>query len=541
MSATATPKRRLAKRTKRASGAAVATTTENLAAHDSFYVLFPQPDSTDTPEGQAANVQEPFAFNDGETSMEVDKDAPTPAIATGADDAVSVLPVPSTTMATTSPNMPLAAANNDTEDGEPSSSSEPVDGTDAPAHASSEPAPMLTEEPTEESAVNNTVPDTALPPAETAASPASSADDAMDQQQEPQPTNNKRPCQDDQPERETFADGGHDDVAKSTETNGDTAEADDESTVTLPLKKRRRMLVPEDDSEGNDNATEAVTTAPDRQRIVAEGDDDNDDDEAKPLDAAEDSTAGKPYVTNMDDYPIAMRYLGITRLSTLIGYMLALVVGGHCRWFRMGPAGPSGRPALEISPRFDVAADGRRFVCGVDCRLYGGDGMIERALPHGSTVSGKGTAFDPYVATIKGIVAVTPEIVEPLYDDWAPSLFDQRLARPQDKIVLRFALADRADRDEACVPLACLLDDGDDTPSALPLAKQRVSVHLDAVWRRLAAHPLMFKTAAKHAEHYRSLVASAAATATAASSAATSASSPASPLTAVSTPIAASS
>ncbi|QBZ81699.1 Mycoplas LppA superfamily incomplete domain containing protein [Pandoravirus celtis] len=536
---TSTPKRRLAKRTKRASGAAATITTENLAAHDSFYVLFPQPDSTDTPEGQAANVQEPFAFNDGETSMEVDKDAPTPAIATGADDAVSVPPAASTTMATSSPNTPLAAVNNDTEDGEPSSPSEPVDGTDAPAHASSEPAPMLTEEPTEESATNNAVPDTALPSDEAADSPPSSADDAMDQQeeQEPQPANNKRPRQDDQPERETFADGGHDDVAKSTETNGDTAEADDESTVTLPLKKRRRMLVPEDDSEGNDNATEAVTTAPDRQHIVTEGDDDNDDDEAESSDIVEDSTVDKSFVTNMDDYPIAMRYLGITRLSTFIGYMLALVVGGHCRWLRMGPAGPSGRPALEISPRFDVTADGRRFVCGVDCRLYGGDSMIERALPHGSTVSGKGTAFDPYVATIKGAVAVTPEIVEPLYDDWAPSLFDQRLARPQDKIVLRFALADRADRDEACAPLACLLDDGDDTPSALPPAKQRVSVHLDAVWRRLAAHPHMFKAAAKHAEHYRSLVASAAAT----SSAATDASSPASPLTAVSTPIAASS
>ncbi|AGO85597.1 hypothetical protein psal_cds_1257 [Pandoravirus salinus] len=524
-------KRRLAKRTKRASGAVAttATTDDGPSVHDSFYVLFPQREAADTVQDEAAPAQEPFAFNDDDDddnrSMDVDKAATNVAAAeTGTDDALALVPpAASTTMTTPSVDAPPPPPTND--------GAEHVDNTDAPIHDSVESALMSAEEASTESPDHTAVvPHATLPAVEMITSLVPSADDAMDQQQDSRSPNNKRPRQDDCSESDVSSDAH--DTSTSTETIRDTAEHDhdDEPTVALPLKKRRRMLVPEDDSEANDNAAETVSTA-DGQRNTGD-----DGDRAELSDTAEESTVGEPRATNMDVYPSAVRQLGITRLATVIGYMTALVGGGHCQSFDVGTAGPSGRPALRTSRRLDCTDDGRRFVCGVDWHLYGSDSAIKCALPRESTVSGKGTAFDPYVATIRSAVA-TPAIVEPLYDDWAPSVFDQRLARPQDKIVLRFALTNRADRDKACAPLACLLDDGDATSAGLPPARQRVSVHMDAVWRRLAAHPPMFKAAAEYAEQYRSLVASSAA----AAPRAVTTSSPASPLTAVSTPIAVSS
>ncbi|BCU03039.1 hypothetical protein [Pandoravirus japonicus] len=502
MSAVALTKRRLAKRTKRGLAAVAAPSSEPSSATigpaDSVPV---QADSAAVPLEEAVPAQEPFAFNE-EAHMEVAKDTPAVAATAVADDAAAATPSPATDGA----QLP-------TEDAGAKGllSPEPALDTDPTPHVTSETVEETTTiEPVTDAGGDSAV--IATTPLAVAASsiPVPPADeDAMDQEaaqvEEDQTTNNKRPRGEEQSDDETPVDDQ--DTVESVESTAGVADDDNETGVALPLKKRRRMLVPEEE-EGEDRNEESEATAADdagdRQQPtdnavgseVAESTDDA---------GTEDSLGQEDdYVTDMDDYRPAVRRLGVIRLFVLIEYMTALVGGGHCLSFDMGTAVPSSRPAIRATRRLGRTDDGRRFVCGVDWHLSGGDGMVERALPRGATRSGRGTAFDPYVATIKSAVA-TPEIVEPLYDDWAPCLFDQRLARPQDKIVLRFALSDRAERDAACEPLAWLLDDVD--AAALPPAGQRVAVHMDAVWRRLDAFPHAFDGAARHAGRYRSLMA----------------------------------
>lgn len=522
MSAVALTKRRLAKRTKRGLTAVAAPPPESSSATiDPADGVPVQTDSVAVPLEEAVTAQEPFAFNE-EVRMEVVEDTPAVAVTAVADDVAASASSPPT-QSTDDAQLPTEDAG-----AKDLASPEPALDTDPAPHV----PPKTVEETVaiEPAAGADDGAALAAPPTVGAVDiPLPPADDAMDQEaaqvEEDQTTNNKRPRQEEQPDDETPVDD-----QDTVESAADAAKPDDDGTgLALPPKKRRRMLVPEEEGEDRDGegeTTAAGDAADCQQRMedtaeseAAENTDDVD---------AEDSLGHEDYVTDMDDYRPAVRRLGIIDLFTLIEYMTALVGGGHCLSFDMGTAAPSSRPAIRASRRLGRTDDSRGFVCGVDWHLSGGEGMVERALPRGATRSGRGTAFDPYVATIKSAVA-TPEIVEPLYDDWAPCLFDQRLARPQDKIVLRFALSDRADRDAACAPLAWLLDDVD--AAVLPPAGQRAAVHMDAVWRRLHAFPKAFDEAARHAGRYRSLVASAVAPAPL----------PALPLGAAPAPIAASS
>nr|UMO78245.1 hypothetical protein [Pandoravirus belohorizontensis] len=506
MSAVALTKRRLAKRTKRGLTAVAAPPPEpSSATIDPTDNAAMQTNSVAVPLEETVSAQEPFAFNE-EAHMEVAEDTDAVA-ATAADDGTASAPSP--------PTRPTDDAQLPPEDAGATDlfSTEPALDTD--------PAPHVPSETVEETVAIEPVADADDGSVAPAATPLAVAalptllppiDDAMDQEaaqveEGDQTTNNKRPRQEEQPD----ADETRADDQDTAESAAVAAKPDDGTALASSTKKRRRMLVPEDEGEVGDGQDETTATAADDAGDHQQRTDNAVESEAAADDAgdagAEDSMGQEDdYVTDMDDYRPAVRGLGVIRLSVLIEYMTALVGGGHCLSFDMGTAVPSSRPAIRATRRIGRTDDGRRFVCGVDWHLSGGDGMVERALPRGAARSGRGTAFDPYVAMIKSAVA-TPEIVEPLYDDWAPCLFDQRLARPQDKIVLRFALSDRAERDAACEPLAWLLDDVD--AAALPPAGQRVAVHMDAVWRRLHTSPRAFYGTARHARRYRSLVASA--------------------------------
>lgn len=502
MSAVALTKRRLAKRTKRGLAAVAAPPPESSSATiDPADGVPVRTDSVAVPLEKAVTAQEPFAFNEG-ARMEVVEDTPAVAVTAVADDATASAPSP--------PIQSTDDAQLPTEDAgaKELASPEPALDTDSAAHVPSETVEeTVAIEPAADADADGAILATSPPTVAALPTPLPPADDAMDREtaqvDQDQTPSNKRPRQEEEPAVETRADD-----QDTAESAAGAADPDDGIALALPARKRRRMLVPEEEGEvgnGQGETTVADDAGDLQQRTgnAAESEAAESTDDA----GAEDSLGQEDYyATDMDDYRPAVRRLGIIRLFALVEYMTALVGGGHCLSFDMGTAVPSSRPAIRATRRLGRTDDGRRFVCGVDWHLSGGDGMVERALPRGATRSGRGTAFDPYVATIKSAVA-TPEIVEPLYDDWAPCLFDQRLARPQDKIVLRFALSDRADRDAACEPLAWLLDDVD--AAALPPAGQRVAVHMDAVWRRLDAFPHAFDGAARHAGRYRSLVASA--------------------------------
>jgi hypothetical protein len=294
-------------------------------------------------------------------------------------------------------------------------------------------------------------------------------------------------------------------VAKSVEPN---AAIDEDRSSILPPKKRKRTMTP---AEARIEPPRSKLRADDQESTAAAAVDDQVDKDDDRND--DDADVSVHHTTNMDDYKPAVRRLGIIRLFTFIEYMTALVARGACVSFDVGASATSPRHHFAATRRFGRGADGQRTFTGVDWHLSSGSNDVEfvrRALARGSTVTGAGTLFDPFVATTSSTVAA-PEIVEPLYDDWAAALVDQRLARPQDKVVLGFVLSASASDDEACKPLALLLDDDDDSMHTLPRAGQRVFVHMDALWRRWAARHDAFNGAAKCAGRYRSLVASPAA------------------------------
>lgn len=197
-------------------------------------------------------------------------------------------------------------------------------------------------------------------------------------------------------------------------------------------------------------------------------------------------------VAGIDCYKEATKRNGIKRLCVLIEYLTALVGCGHCASFEIGPETPSLKRVT-----FGAIREGRARVGTVQ--------RVARTARGGSVPPTKGTALQPF-GTVVGSLVADPSTLQALYTDWAPALSGQRPSSARDCIVLRLALTRGADRRVACRPLARLLSDcldDADAQAALPAAGQRVSVRLDALWRRYLAHDDIIKKAALQAALYR--------------------------------------
>ncbi|AVK77523.1 hypothetical protein pmac_cds_835 [Pandoravirus macleodensis] len=218
----------------------------------------------------------------------------------------------------------------------------------------------------------------------------------------------------------------------------------------------------------------------------------NEQEQASLYDEKEAMRAYEASVAGIDCYKEATKRNGIKRLYILIEYLTALVGCGHCASFEIGPETPSLKRVT-----FGAVREG--------CVRVGTVQRIGWSVRGGSVPATKGTALQPFGTAVGSLVA-DPNTLHALYTDWAPALSGQRPSSMRDCIVLRFALTRGADRQVACRPLARLLDDcldGADAQAALPAARQRVSVRLDALWRRYLAHDDIIKKAALQAALYR--------------------------------------
>ncbi|WBR14970.1 hypothetical protein pkur_cds_796 [Pandoravirus kuranda] len=207
-------------------------------------------------------------------------------------------------------------------------------------------------------------------------------------------------------------------------------------------------------------------------------------------------------VAALDCYKEATKCNGLMRLYILIEYLTALVGCGHCVSFEIGPETPSLKRVT-----FSAMREGRASV-----------GTLQRVawtVRGGSAPVTKGTALRPFGTAVGSLVA-DPDTLRALYADWAPALNGRGTPTARNRIVLRLALTRNADRRVACRPLAWLMDDcrsDADAQAALPAGRQRVSVRLDALWRRYLAHDDTIKKAAVQAGLYRCGMSAAATTA----------------------------
>nr|UDO47002.1 hypothetical protein [Pandoravirus massiliensis] len=293
----------------------------------------------------------------------------------------------------------------------------------------------------------------------------------------------------------------HDDDA---DTNNASVDANDDGASDIPDVEDRMDVVatgagPADSSvddaphiptESVDCDTHASdeTTVDQGNRNVQHGEDIgyDDDEEEEAMRAYEASVAA------FDCYMEATKHNGLKRLYVLIEYLKALVGGGHCASFEIGPETASLKHVT-----FGAMRKGRARAGALQ--------PVEWTMRGGSVPVTKGTTTRPFGITVDSLVA-SPGILHALYADWEPAPLGQRPSSARERITLRLAITRGADRSGACGALAWLLDDcltDADAQAALPPPGQRVSVHLGALWQRYLANDDIVKKAAVQAALYR--------------------------------------
>lgn len=294
------------------------------------------------------------------------------------------------------------------------------------------------------------------------------------------------------------ADQGHDggdDTARASLGGADGAPDDAENRMDVAADTVAAFSLPADESadtyadNGYDQGGAVDKSGNQESRDQVNGRDEVDlCDEEAAMRAYEASVAG------IDCYKEATKRNGVKRLYILIEYLTALVGCGHCASFEIGPETPSLKRVTLGAVR-----ESRARVGTIQ--------RVARTARGGSMPATKGTALQPFGVAVDTLVTDPADTLHALYTDWAPALSGQRPSSMRgDSIVLRFALTRNADRQGACRPLAWLLDDclsDADAQAALPTARRRVSVRLDALWRRYIAHDDIVRKAARQAALYR--------------------------------------
>ncbi|AVK76512.1 hypothetical protein pneo_cds_905 [Pandoravirus neocaledonia] len=292
------------------------------------------------------------------------------------------------------------------------------------------------------------------------------------------------------------ADKGHDggdDTARASLGGADGAPDDAENRMDVAADTVAAFSLPADES-ANTYADNGYNQggAVDESGNQESRDQVNEQEEVDLYDEEAAMRAYEASVAALDCYREATKRNGLMRLYILIEYLTALVGCGHCASFEIGPETPSLKRVT-----FSAMGEGRASV-----------GTLQRVawtVRGGSVPVTKGTALRPFGTAVGSLVA-DPDTLRALYADWAPALNGRGTPTARNRIVLRLVLTRNADRRVACRPLAWLMDDcrnDADAQTALPAGRQRVSVRLDALWRRYLAHDDTIKKAAVQAGLYR--------------------------------------